>query len=112
MEHKSGQSKTVSTGRTAARSRNTGNFRRPQKRTAQAQAALSVLMALLHADRWVFEAGEVAKRAGMRSTAGDFHTIRLSIVKSLNKLQPLAYTAANPRKGGSLKGPRAGAPAD
>jgi len=53
-------------------------------------------MALLHADRWVFEAGEVAKRAGMRGAAGDFHAIRLLIVESLNKLQPLAYKAASP----------------
>lgn len=66
-------------------------------------------MALLHADRWVFEAGEVAKRAGMRTTAKDFHAIRLSIVHSLNKVQPLAYgpRSSTERPGTAAKHTRA-----
>ncbi len=54
---------------------------------------MAALMALLHADRWLFEAGELAKKGGLDSEIRAYNNIRLSIVKSLNRLQPKAYGA-------------------
>lgn len=62
-------------------------------RPERGEAALSVLLALLNADRWVFEAGELARNTGIYKDVVEFTTIRQSIVKSLNKVQPLAYGA-------------------
>lgn len=90
MKQKLPKGKPARKGRTAARSRKASN---DNVHTSQAQAAVGVLMALLHADRWVFEAGELAKGAGMSGDDQEFHAIRVSIVKSLNRLQPLAYGA-------------------
>ena len=90
MKQKLSKGKRSTDGRSVAPSRKTSKRNR---HTEEAQTALAVLMALLHADRWVFEAGELAKKAGMSGEDQEFHDIRISIVKSLNKLQPLAYGA-------------------
>lgn len=92
MEHKLRKGKQTPKGRTAVASRKTGT-KRQTKRSDQSQVALATLMALLHADRWLFEAGELAQKAGLDSEIEAFNGIRLSIVKSLNRLQPRAYGA-------------------
>jgi hypothetical protein len=97
MKHLTRKNKPAIARRSAARSRNAGAV--AQKRSARAQAALRVLFALLHADRWIFEAGELAKKSGMAADLGNLHDIRLSIVKSLNEIQPLAYGAMGKRDG-------------
>ncbi len=90
MKQKLPKGKPARKARTASRSRKASTR---EGHTSQAQTAVAVLMALLHADRWVFEAGELAKRAGLSGDDQEFHAIRVSIVKSLNRLQPLAYGA-------------------
>ncbi len=90
MKQKLPKGKPAGKSRTAPRSRKAGVR---NGHTSQGQTAVAVLMALLHADRWIFEAGELAKKAGMSGDDEEFHAIRVSIVKSLNRLQPLAYGA-------------------
>lgn len=92
MEHKLRKGKSTPKGRTAAAARKAGATRQA-KRSNQSQVALATLMALLHADRWLFEAGELARKAGLEGEIKAFNGIRLSIVKSLNRLQPRAYGA-------------------
>jgi hypothetical protein len=92
MEHKLSKGKRTPKGRTAAAVRKAGATRQA-KRLNQSQVALATLMALLHADRWLFEAGELARKAGLEGEIEAFNGIRLSIVKSLNRLQPRAYGA-------------------
>lgn len=92
MEYKLRKGKQTPKGRTAAAARKT-RATRQTKRVDQSQVALATLMALLHADRWLFEAGELARKAGLDGEIEAFNGIRLSIVKSLNRLQPRAYGA-------------------
>jgi hypothetical protein len=92
VEHKLRKGKQTPKGRTAAASKKSGATRQV-KRPDQSQVALATLMALLHADRWLFEAGELAGKAGLDGEIKAFNAIRLSIVKSLNRLQPRAYGA-------------------
>lgn len=94
MRQKMPKAKAMPKGRTAARPRKAV---KPNGETAPGQAALAVVMALLHADRWVFEAGELSKKAAMDGDDQEFHEIRALIVKSLNRLQPLAYGAMEAR---------------
>ena len=72
------------------------------KRNDHAEVALATLLALLHADRWMFEAAELAKKGKLDTELAAFDTIRLAIVESLNRLQSLAYGAMT--RGGSLGG--------
>lgn len=97
MKHKSNKGKPATKGRTDAPK--SGALRR-SGRGNDPEIALATLMALLHADRWLFEAAELAKKANMRGEIRDFNQIRLSIVKSLNRLQPHAYGAMS--RGGNL----------
>jgi hypothetical protein len=90
MAHKLSKRKRATKGRTAAP-------RRPSKRRTKAadpaEVALATLLALLHADRWLFEASELAKNGGLGTEIEAFNSIRLAIVESLNRLQPQAYGA-------------------
>lgn len=63
----------------------------------EAEAALATLLALLHADRWLFEAAELARRGHLDSEIDEFNRIRLAIVEALNRLQPRAYGAMTRR---------------
>lgn len=85
------KNKLAGARRSAARSTKAGKAN--NARSDRGQAALSVLLALLNADRWVFEASELARNTGVYEDLLEFNTIRQSIVKSLNKVQPLAYGA-------------------
>lgn len=90
MEYKLSKRKPASKGRTAAAK---SAPKRQRKATDNSEMALAALMALLHADRWLFEAGEFVKKGGLSGELGNFEDIRLSIVQSLNRLQPSAYGA-------------------
>lgn len=70
------------------------------RKTDEAEVALATLLALLHADRWLFEAAELAKKGKLTGEIEEFNSIRLSIVASLNRLQPRAYGAMT--RGGYL----------
>ena len=70
------------------------------KRHNEAEVALATLLALLHADRWLFEAAELAKKGNLATETEEFNNIRLAIVASLNRLQPRAYGAMT--RGGYL----------
>jgi hypothetical protein len=76
------------TGRRKAAPRQNG-----AKRSGESEAALATLLALLHADRWLFEAVELARKGNLVSETKEFDRIRLEIVASLNRLQPRAYGA-------------------
>ena len=90
MKQKASKRKPATKGRTAAPRRNVGN---PTKSNDQADVALATLLALLHADRWLFEASELAKKGELDTELAAFDQIRLAIVESLNRLQPMAYGA-------------------
>lgn len=87
MKQTAGKRKPSTGGRKAAS--------RPKKvkRSGDSEAALATLLALLHADRWLFEAVELAKKGNLESETKEFDRIRLEIVASLNRLQPRAYGA-------------------
>ena len=55
------------------------------------EAALTTFSALLLADRWLFEAGEAAKKGGFRSARSEVENIRVSVARSLSRLQAQAY---------------------
>ncbi len=97
MKQKLKKRKPAAKGRRAA-------VRRPSSRQAkagdEAEAALATLLALLHADRWLFEATELAKKGNLAGETEQFNQIRLAIVASLNRLQPRAYGAMT--RGGYL----------
>jgi hypothetical protein len=87
MKQTAGKRKPATRGRKAApRQKAVG-------RSGESEAALATLLALLHADRWLFEAVELAKKGNLASETEEFDRIRLAIVASLNRLQPRAYGA-------------------
>jgi hypothetical protein len=86
MNHKLSKGKSSTKRRPAAK-------RSCAKRPKEAEVALGTLIALLHADRWLFEAAELAKKGRLDDEIEEFNAIRLSIVNSLNRLQPRAYGA-------------------
>lgn len=88
MDHKLRKRKSAKKGRSAAPRRPAKN-----KRDGEAEAALAMLMALLHADRWLFEAAELARKGRLDSEVAAFNATRKSIAASLNRLQPRAYGA-------------------
>lgn len=65
----------------------------PGRRRDEAEVALATLLALLHADRWLFEAAELARKGNLAGEIERFDSIRLAIVESMNRLQPRAYGA-------------------
>ncbi len=87
MKQTAGKRKLTTRGRKAAPRQNGG------KRFDDSEAALATVLALLHADRWLFEAVELAKKGNLVSETKEFDRIRLAIVASLNRLQPRAYGA-------------------
>lgn len=90
MTKKLNETKPATKRRTAApRAKATGHG----KCRDEAEVALATLLALLHADRWLFEAAELAKKGNLASETEEFNKIRLAIVASLNRLQPRAYGA-------------------
>ena len=99
MKQKLSKRKSATKGRTAAL-RHTARNR--SKRDDHAEVALATLLALLNADRWLFEAGELAKKGKLDTELEAFDKIRLAIVESLNRLQSQAYGAMT--RGGSLGG--------
>jgi|WetSurMetagenome_2_1015567.scaffolds.fasta_scaffold521382_2 hypothetical protein len=64
-----------------------------ERRRGEAEVALATLLALLHADRWLFEASELARKGNLAGESERFDAIRLAIVESLHRLQPRAYGA-------------------
>lgn len=97
MKQKLNERKPATKRRTAARRTKTNKRREPRD---EAEVALATLLALLHADRWLFEAAELAKKANLANETEAFNNIRLAIVASLNRLQPRAYGAMT--RGGYL----------
>ncbi|GAA0579614.1 hypothetical protein [Rhizomicrobium electricum] len=90
MRQTTSKRKPATKGRTAALRRRPAA---PSTKTDKSEAALATLLALLHADRWLFEATELAKKGQLTAETKEFNRIRLSIVASLNRLQPRAYGA-------------------
>jgi hypothetical protein len=99
MRQTKGKRKPATKGRTAAPRRKSAT---PAKEADKTEAALATLLALLHADRWLFEATELAKKGNLTTETKEFDRIRLAIVASLNRLQPRAYGAMT--RGGYLAG--------
>ena len=97
MKQKASKRKSATKGRTATL-RRTATSR--TKSGDPAEVALATLLALLHADRWLFEAGELAKKGKLDTELAAFDKIRLAIVESLNRLQSQAYGAMT--RGGGL----------
>jgi hypothetical protein len=94
MKQTASKRKLATKGRAVA-SRTTAKAKGVRGDTAE--AALATLLALLHADRWLFEASELAKKGNLSTEIDEFNRIRLEIVESLNRLQPRAYGAMNRR---------------
>ena len=90
MKQKLSKRKPATKGRTAAPRRKATSR---TKRNDHAEEALATLLALLHADRWLFEASELAKKGKLDAELQAFDNIRLAIVESLNRLQSQAYGA-------------------
>ena len=96
MKQKLNERKSATKRRTAALR---GKPKAQSKRHNEAEVALATLLALLHADRWLFEAAELEKKGNLASETEEFNQIRLAIVASLNRIQSRAYGAMT--RGGS-----------
>lgn len=72
-----------------------------KKLSTPVEVELAQLMALLHADRWLFEAAELAARGGAEDETARYTAIRFSIAECLTHLQPRAYGAL--MRGGQAK---------
>ena len=103
MKQKLSKGKSAPKPRKAATGRKTGR-RSARTNRAEAEVALATLLALLHADRWLFEAAELARKGKLSREVEAFNRIRLAIVQSLNRLQPRAYGAMS--KSGLLSSAR------
>jgi hypothetical protein len=64
---------------------------RARRSSAQVEETSKAFLALLQADRWLFEAGEAAKKGGLRSAHSEVENIRVSVACSLSRLQPQVY---------------------
>ena len=69
------------------------------------EAALTAFSALLLADRWLFEAGEAAKKGGLHSAHLEVENIRMSVARSLSQLQAQAYAGMRGYRISQLSGP-------
>lgn len=76
-----------------------------RRSSARADAALAAFSALLLADRWLFEAGEAAEKGGFRSTRSEVENIRVSVARSLSRLQAQAYAGMRGHGISQLSGP-------